>query len=112
VCLFSSGCDSPVHTRDANAHNLSVHLQRWLLYPPKHQPVFDPNAAPVEWLKYRYPKLRGRERALLEECDIGPGEVLYFPSGWWHAVVNVGETVFVSSFEKQQAQQNSGVWHV
>ena len=44
---------------------------------------------------------------LLEECNIVPGEVLYFPSNWWHAVVNVGETVFVSSFEKSSPGHGS-----
>ena len=75
-------------------------MQRWLLYPPDHRPPFDPDSPPAEWLDNVYPSLTGSDKALLEECIIVPGEVLYFPSNWWHAVVNVGETVFVSSFEK------------
>ena len=38
----------------------------------------------------------GHERPL--ECLIGPGDLLYFPKGWWHAIVNVGECVFMSTF--------------
>jgi oxalate decarboxylase/phosphoglucose isomerase-like protein (cupin superfamily) len=29
---------------------------------------------------------------------VEPGETLYLPAGWAHATVNLGQSVFVSSF--------------
>lgn len=75
-------------------------MQRWLLFPPDHRPPFHPDEPVADWLEHTYPTLTGLDAELLEECDIWPGEVLYFPSNWWHAVINLGETVFVSSFER------------
>lgn len=32
------------------------------------------------------------------ECVLGPGEVIYLPDWMWHGTLNIGETVFVSTF--------------
>jgi quercetin dioxygenase-like cupin family protein len=32
------------------------------------------------------------------ECTVGEGEAVYFPAGWWHATLNLDESVFMSSF--------------
>ena len=32
------------------------------------------------------------------ECTVGEGEAVYFPDGWWHATLNLDESVFMSSF--------------
>lgn len=32
------------------------------------------------------------------ECVVNPGETLYIPDWWWHATLNIGETVFISTF--------------
>ena len=29
------------------------------------------------------------------DCTLLPGDLLYFPNGWWHATINVGTTVFM-----------------
>ncbi|KAM3568910.1 hypothetical protein VYU27_008979 [Nannochloropsis oceanica] len=35
-------------------------------------------------------------------CDVSPGEILYFPSMWWHAVLNLEDyNVFVSTFTQE-----------
>jgi dTDP-4-dehydrorhamnose 3,5-epimerase-like enzyme len=31
-------------------------------------------------------------------CTVAEGEAIYFPDGWWHATLNLDETVFISSF--------------
>ena len=69
--------------------------KRWLLYPHK-PPRFRENATSVSWLRHDYPQLTASERPY--ECTIGPGDLLYFPKGWWHAIINVGTTVFMSTF--------------
>ena len=46
--------------------------------------------APAYWWLDVYPGLRARGRELgMVECVQGPGETLYIPPGWWHAVLNV-----------------------
>ena len=32
------------------------------------------------------------------ECTVREGEAVYFPDQWWHATLNLDETVFMSSF--------------
>ncbi len=34
----------------------------------------------------------------LLECVLEPDELLYIPSEWWHATLNIGESVFISTF--------------
>ena len=75
-------------------------LQRWFLYPPAHKPPFHPDKSVAAWVTEDLPSYTGADASLLQQCDIGPAEVLYFPSMWWHAVINLGETVFMSSFER------------
>ena len=69
--------------------------KRWLLY-PKAPPQFDPDATSVHWLRDVYPRLTTHEAPW--ECVIEPGDLLYFPSDWYHAIVNLGTTVFMSTF--------------
>ena len=70
--------------------------KHWLLYRDQ-PPRFRANATSVSWLKHDYPLLRPSERPL--ECTIWPGDLLYFPHGWYHAIVNRGDpTVFMSTF--------------
>ena len=44
----------------------------------------------------RYPFLPPSEKPL--ECVTSAGEAMYFPTGWFHAVINLDETVFMASF--------------
>ena len=45
------------------------------------------------------PPYKSRYKAGLLECAISPGELLYFPSNWMHATLNIEEyNVFVSHF--------------
>jgi Cupin-like domain len=94
----------PLSTCDQRVRDV---LQRWLLYPPEHEPPFDPDESALHWLRNRRSGLTGLDAELLLECEIQPGEVLYFPSWWWHAVVNMQETVFVSSFDGGGGRQTA-----
>lgn len=71
--------------------------KRWFVY-PKGQPMpgFDPSRTTLQWLEEVYPSLADSERPL--ECVIKPGEVLYFPDMWYHATLNLNDTVFMSTF--------------
>jgi hypothetical protein len=34
----------------------------------------------------------------LAPAVLGPGEIIYIPNNWWHATLNLGESVFISCF--------------
>jgi hypothetical protein len=50
---------------------------------------------PLDWLCNEYvDACRDQQRPW--ECIQNPGEVIFVPSGWWHAVLNVTDTVAVT----------------
>ena len=60
-------------------------------------PFFDPDESTYQW----FLKADGYRAQLrdLQECVIHPGEALYFPPHWKHAILNKAEyNVFVSTF--------------
>ena len=89
------GSGVPFHFHNDGFSEVMHGSKYWLLYQEK-PPRFRENATSVSWLRHDYPRLSRHERPL--ECRIWPGDLLYFPKGWWHAIVNVGETVFMSTF--------------
>jgi ribosomal protein L16 Arg81 hydroxylase len=85
------------HTHGDGFSEVLVGAKRWLLYPPQAAFSWDPDATAMQWLEQVYPTLNEAERPL--ECTIVPGEVLYFPAHWHHAIVNVAPyTAFMSTF--------------
>eukprot|EP01046_Picozoa_sp_COSAG06_P048987 COSAG06_NODE_7436_length_2505_cov_2.783458_3_plen_67_part_00 len=51
-----------------------------------------------EWLREAYPTLSPEQKPI--ECTLSAGELLYFPSMWDHATLNLDNyTSFVSSFQ-------------
>jgi hypothetical protein len=72
--------------------------KRWLLLPPSAPPAgggigFWPL---FEWLRIVLPTVAGTDRAPLE-CIARPGDTVYVPENWYHAVVNAGgDSVAVS----------------
>ncbi|WP_425334920.1 cupin-like domain-containing protein [Myxococcus stipitatus] len=88
------GASSPLHydTRD-NLHVLLRGHKRFLLFAPDQSPLMYPHAEDgaqhlsridVERVDRRaFPRF-GRARGL--RCVLGPGEVLYLPTRWWHQV--------------------------
>ncbi|CAL6373971.1 unnamed protein product [Bathycoccus prasinos] len=39
----------------------------------------------------------GNEKKVLA-CVVHPNQAVYFPDRWWHATLNLDESVFISSF--------------
>eukprot|EP01126_Amoeba_proteus_P008428 TRINITY_DN13113_c0_g1_i3.p1 TRINITY_DN13113_c0_g1~~TRINITY_DN13113_c0_g1_i3.p1 ORF type:complete len:323 (-),score=65.21 TRINITY_DN13113_c0_g1_i3:914-1882(-) len=86
---------------------LSGH-KRWALYPPHQTPpglkFVQLNGkkeidnyrglSPLRWYYEVYPYLKPHEKPV--EVTQGPGEMIYVPSGWWHMVLNLDETVSVT----------------
>ena len=89
------GSGVPFHFHNDGFSEVMHGAKRWLLY-PSAPPQFDPDQTSVRWLRDVYPRLSEREAPM--ECVIEPGDLLYFPKDWYHAIVNLGTTVFMSTF--------------
>ena len=84
--------------------------KRWALYPPNAgltKPDLKPkgiglDGESVTWFQRMYPKTRGKEWTEVRgfpkpmDCVQKPGEIMYVPDGWWHAVLNLDHTVAVT----------------
>jgi hypothetical protein len=68
--------------------------KRWILAEPSAKPRFDPDRQSTDWIA------DAAQRAELGalDCTLSPGELLWIPDAWWHATINLGETVFISAF--------------
>ncbi len=58
----------------------------------------------AEWIREIYPGIISRpEYYQLQECELHPGEILYFPDKWMHATLNTDNyNVFASVFIDKQ----------
>ncbi|KAG0294160.1 hypothetical protein BGZ96_001678 [Linnemannia gamsii] len=77
---------------------LSGH-KRWALYPPHmippgHDPMSSERMTSVSWYLDVYPHLPPESLPL--EIIQNPGQTIYVPSGWWHMVINMDDTVAVT----------------
>ena len=84
--------------------------KRWALYPPNSgltKQDLKPKGVgldgeSVTWFQRMYPKTRGKEWTEQKgfpkpmDCVQKPGEIMYVPDGWWHAVLNLDHTVAVT----------------
>jgi hypothetical protein len=104
--IGAAGSGVPFHVHGQGFSEVIHGAKRWFLYPPSHRPPFDPDQSVLAWLTDAFPKYNGEDVELLQQCDIGPSDILYFPSMWWHAVINLSETVFMSSFEDDFSQRH------
>lgn len=94
--LAGTGSGVPFHTHGAVFAEVLHGQKRWFLYPPGPPPTFDPSRTTLYWLKHVYPGLPEDKKPV--ECVLRPGEIIYLPSHWWHATLNIGDTVFMSTF--------------
>ncbi|KAM7253241.1 hypothetical protein ACFE04_025859 [Oxalis oulophora] len=81
--------------------------KRWALYPPGRVPIgvtvnvndedgdvhIDTPSSLQWWLDF-YPLLADEDKPI--ECTQQPGETIFVPSGWWHCVLNLENTVAVT----------------
>jgi len=95
--IAGSGTGVPFHRHGPVFNEVIYGFKRWFLYPPDIQPLFDGTQTTLHWLKTTYasPSFHYDQ---LQECVLGPNEVLYVPDNWWHATLNVGQTVNIATF--------------
>ena len=84
--------------------------KRWCLFPPTRgltKPDLKPkgiglDGESVTWFRKMYPRTRSHEwrfeKNFPTPLDVvqNPGEIMYVPDGWWHAVLNLEHTVAVT----------------
>jgi len=89
----------PMHTHGPGWSESLIGRKHWFLAPPDATPNFDPNVTAYAWAleAFRRGDVREGEGGILE-CTVNAGEAIYFPPNWWHATVNLDESVFMSSF--------------
>lgn len=77
--------------------------KRWILF-PTHTPRYLlkqklPDSEAITWFKHLLPQVKDpnwpKDCAPMEVLQ-GPGETMFVPAGWWHAVINVSDTVAVT----------------
>jgi hypothetical protein len=100
LALGGSGSGIPFHEHRDAFNEVLVGAKRWSLYPPgafkriADAFGFDPRRPHLEWLRTVLPTLPPAARPL--ECVQRAGEVLFIPRNWFHATLNMGETVAVA----------------
>ena len=82
---------------NTSAWNALLHgRKRWALYPPSVSglPRGVAEATPADFFRSVLPSLPSSERPL--QCVLEPGETMFLPSGWWHAVLNLERTIAIT----------------
>mmetsp|Transcript_9486 Transcript_9486/g.23735 ORF Transcript_9486/g.23735 Transcript_9486/m.23735 type:complete len:329 (-) Transcript_9486:42-1028(-) len=92
----ASGSGVPMHVHGPVFAEVFYGAKRWFLYAPDQRPPFDPDITSMNWLQQVYPTLPASQ--LPFECVCHPGDLLYIPSEWYHSTLNLGQTVFMSTF--------------
>jgi len=97
-CLGTSLSGVQFH-KHADGWNLQIYgKKRWLLYPPEQMPPrhYPTNHVSVsDWLDQTFPTLPPERRPL--SCTVQPDELLYIPESWYHATLNIGDSVGVAA---------------
>lgn len=83
-------------------HGASVQMtvhgwKRWFLYPEGSYPPGDGPGGGfsiTDWLRVIYPTLPATRAPI--ECIQRPGDTMYVPGGWYHAVVNLADSMAVT----------------
>eukprot|EP00013_Stygamoeba_regulata_P012155 CAMPEP_0177676296 /NCGR_PEP_ID=MMETSP0447-20121125/27709_1 /TAXON_ID=0 /ORGANISM="Stygamoeba regulata, Strain BSH-02190019" /LENGTH=500 /DNA_ID=CAMNT_0019184841 /DNA_START=262 /DNA_END=1761 /DNA_ORIENTATION=+ len=100
-----SGSKFHVDPIGSSAWNALVYgKKRWALYPPGVAPLgtkpvwrdeeFESDVESLQWYLEVYPHLKDEDKPL--EFIQHPGDIVFVPGGWWHAVLNITDTVSVT----------------
>mmetsp|Transcript_19081 Transcript_19081/g.76549 ORF Transcript_19081/g.76549 Transcript_19081/m.76549 type:complete len:285 (-) Transcript_19081:24-878(-) len=90
----------PFHIHGRVFAETIVGRKRWLLLPPGMMPKFDGDKSTANWLTTNLHH-DVKQAELLQnvlDCTVSQSEVIYIPADWWHATLNLDQTVFISTF--------------
>ena len=97
----------PFHFHGGGFSEVIHGSKRWWLHETKVP--FHENETQLQWLNNVYPTLPKTVSNTLYECTIFPGDILYFPSKWYHATLNLNHfTAFVSTFTDKEEEFSIG----
>lgn len=85
----------------SQSYKLGLTLSLRTLHRPDFKPDFSPDNTSLLWVTNVLPSLGdvgSYGGASLHDCTLGPGEILWLGHEWWHATLNIGDTVFLSTF--------------
>lgn len=115
-CFFTMGGDESgvqFHRHNEGWNLVLAGAKRWFLYAPDRLPVphYPANELPIrDWLLHYY---GGLQRLAVQhrpaECIQTRGELMYVPEGWYHATVNLADTLAVASQRTRQELLNSHI---
>ncbi|CAB3403603.1 unnamed protein product [Caenorhabditis bovis] len=94
--IAGAGTGIPFHFHGPGFAEVVHGSKRWFLYAPEDRPDWNPDKTTLEWYLNDYPNLPTEKLPL--ECEMKPGELIYFPDKWWHATLNIQSSVFISTF--------------
>ncbi|CAI5445384.1 unnamed protein product [Caenorhabditis angaria] len=94
--IAGAGTGVPFHFHGPGFAEVVHGSKRWFLYPYEQRPKWNPDETTLEWYLNDYPNLAREDLPL--ECEMKPGELIYFPDKWWHATLNIQSSVFISTF--------------
>jgi hypothetical protein len=104
--LGGPGCVTPLHADGLATGALLAQVhgeKRCLLFAPEQEPLLHPERLPLVFgrspIDVRRPDLERFPRfaaARPVKCTLRPGDLLYIPSRWWHAVQSTTATVSYS----------------
>lgn len=99
--------------KHAAGWNTQIHgRKRWLLYEPETMPPYHypTHGMSVEtWLRTVFPKLPKERRPL--SCTTQPGELIYVPETWYHATMNMGESIGAAGQDKEPLTKVQYHWN-
>ena len=94
--LAGTGTGVPFHTHGAVFAETIYGRKRWFLSEPNKSPKFDKDENMLTYFRGVYSNLSTKDKPLSCVCDVG--DLIYVPSNWDHATLNIGQIVFVSIF--------------
>jgi len=97
IFIGPRGAITPLHMDIWETHAWLAQLvgrKRWLLFPPDQRPLlYDYQVQPCQADLEKFPLFR---KASPLECTIGPGDVIFVPSGWAHEVISLDATISIT----------------
>ena len=97
IFIGPKGAITPLHLDIWETHAWLAQLvgrKRWLLFPPDQRPLlYDYQVRPFQPDLEKFPLYRN---ARPFECIIGPGDLIFVPSGWAHEVISLDATISIT----------------
>lgn len=109
VLIGGSGSGVGFHRHAAAFQAIFHGWKRWLFYGPDQSPPGGIHGGwPIfDWLREVYPSLKGE--SMPRECIQKPGDLMYIPEAWYHATINLADSVAVSMQRKDHVKKSLNI---